>query len=178
MKLELNQNEISEAIINKAVDELLGDKGRMYDLIRKEASERISAAIEKRLNNAVEEALNTIMEHALNGEVSPVNVWGEREGDPTTIRAALHDRAKSFWSEQVDKNGKRNNYSGVPRYEHVLSVITAHEFDSAVKQNIANIAGAVKDAVRKDFYDAVDVKLDAFFKINSSTDQKRNKSCT
>jgi len=173
MKLELNQSEIKEAIVNKAVDEVLGGSGELRDLILREARERIDAEISKRLNTAVEQTLNTILEQSLDSEIHPVNTWGEREGEPTTIRASLHDRAKSFWSEKVDKAGKKSSYHGVPRYEHVLSVITAQEFDLAVKQNIVNIAGAIKDAVRQDFYSAVDVKLNEFFKVTSAADQKR-----
>jgi hypothetical protein len=173
MQVKLDQATLESAIVQQAVDEILGDHDRIADQIHNEAMNLVGKALEKDLNRAVEKTLNTIMEKALDTEVSPVNVWGEREGEPTTIRAALHNRAKAFWQEKVDAKGEKTSYGGRPRYEHVLSIITANEFDSAVKQNIVNVAGAIKDAVRADFYKAVDAKLNDFFKITSAEDQKR-----
>jgi len=175
MKIEMNQSELESAIVNKAVDEILGGCDDIHALITNVTKSRIDAAIGKRLNTAIEETLNAIIERSLDSEINPINTWGEREGKPTTVRAALHERAEFFWSENVDSNGKKASYGGSPRYQHVLSIITAAEFDSAVKQNIVNIAGAVKDAVRKDFYSAVDSNLNKFFKINSASDQQRKR---
>lgn len=173
MQFELNKEEINAAIIDKAVGQLLGDSDFLYERIDAEVGKLIRDAIAKRLNDAVENTLNTIMTQALDTEVSPVNIWGEREGKPTTLRAALHDRAAKFWSEKVNKKGEISNYGGKPRYEYVLSEIVGSEFNAAIKQNIVNIAGAVKDAVRNDFYDAVDKNLNDLFKIKSIDDGKR-----
>lgn len=173
MEFKLDQERLEKAIIDQAVDRIYGDEESIYQRIRNEVDHRIDVAITKGLSAQIETTLNAIMERALDTEIQPVNMWGEREGKPTTVRAALHDRAKAFWQEKVDREGKASNYGGVPRYEHVLGVITAKEFDAQIKQNIVNIAGAIKDAVRADFYKQVDVKLNEFFKVTSADDQKR-----
>ena len=175
MKVELNQERLEQAIIDQTVNEILGDEQDIYDRIRGEIDRQVTAALAKNLNSGIEKMLNEIMEKALDTEAQPVNIWGEREGKPTTIRAALHDRAQAFWQEIVDSKGEKASYGGRPRYEHVLSIITAREFDTAVKQNIINVAGAIKDAVRADFYKAVDTQLNAFFKV-TTLDDKRSKS--
>lgn len=169
MKVELNEVEVRQAIIEQAVDQILGNN--IYEQIEREASKRINEAIAKRLDGIIEDTLNTITREALDTEIHPINIWGEREGNPTTVRAALHNRAKSFWQEKVNKNGEKTSYGGVPRYEHVLGIITAKEFESVIKQNITDIAGAVKDAIRSDFYSGVDNQLNKLFKVKSAGDK-------
>lgn len=176
MKVELNQKELEAAIIKQAVGELLGNDDQIYIRVHDEVTKRVNAALSKRLDASIERAINETMEKALDSDIQPVNVWGEKTGKPTSIRAALHERARGFWQEKVDNKGEKSSYGGRPRYEHVLSMITAKEFDSAIKQNIVNIASAIKDAVRADFYAQVDAKLNEFFKVNSLFDQNNKKS--
>lgn len=173
MEFKFDQQKLEDQIVSHAVDEIYRGDDAIYNRIEKEVSARLDAAITKGLNGQIEKAINSIMAKALDAEVQPVNIWGERQGKPTTIRDALHERARAFWQEKVDKDGKVTSYGGVPRYEHVLSIITAKEFDAQIKQNIVNIAGAIKDAVRTDFYKQVDEKLNEFFKVSSAEDQKR-----
>lgn len=176
MEVQFDQEKLEKAIVAQAVNELLGDNGDLFDRASHEISSRVDAALAKGLDGVIEKTINEIMEKALDTEIAPVNVWGEREGNATTIRAALHERARNFWSEKVDKEGKASSYGGQPRYEHVLSIITAKEFDSAIKQNITDIAGAMKDAIRKDFYEQVDGKLNEFFKVKSLFEQGKPRS--
>ena len=170
MNIELDQAKIKKAIVDKAVSELLATD--INEKIDNEIERLVSESLANSLNSRIEKTLNEIMQRALDTEMSPVNVWGEREGTPTTLRAALHDRARTFWQEKVNSNGERASYGGKPRYEYVLSIITEQEFNTAVKQNIANIAGAIKDAMRADFYKAVDTQLNDFFNVKSLGDQK------
>jgi hypothetical protein len=169
MKVEFDQAKVEQAIVDQAVSELLNSN--IEDSIHDEIKRQVTEALNKNLNSRIEKTLNEIMKQARDTEMCPVNVWGEREGKPTTLRVALHDRAQAFWQEKVNSEGKRESYGGKPRYEHALSVITAKEFDSAIKQNIVNIAGAIKDAVRADFYKVVDTQLNDFFKIKSIGDK-------
>jgi hypothetical protein len=173
MDFKLDQARIEQAIIDQAVDRIYGDEDAIYERVRCETENRVNKIITERLNAVIDQTINSVMEKALDTEVQPVNLWGEREGKPTSIRAALHERAKDFWHEKVNDKGEKSTYGGKARYEHVLTAITAKEFDAQIKQNIVAIAGALKDAVRADFYTAVDAKLNEFFKITSLEDQKR-----
>lgn len=173
MEVKLDQEKLEAAIIRQAVDQIYGDDDRIYERVRQEVEQRVSKAIEIGLAGEIEKAINSIMEKALDTEVTPTNIWGEREGKPTTIRAALHERAKDFWQEKVNDKGEKSTYGGKPRYEYVLSLVAANEFGTQIKQNAASIAGAIKDSVREGFYKQVDEKLNEFFKISSLDDQKR-----
>lgn len=173
MEVKLDQKQLEEAIIAKAVDQIFAGDEAFYDRISHEVDRKVSDAIAKGLNGQIEKTINSIMERALDTEIQPVNTWGEREGKPTTVRGALHERAKNFWSENVDAKGEKSTYGGRPRYEHIIGLMTAKEFDNAIKQNIINIAGAVKDAVRDGLYKTVDEKLNELFKIKSLGDQKK-----
>lgn len=175
MEFKFDQEKLEQQIIEQAVDRIYGDEENIYHRIRDRVDARLNDALAKGLNSAIENAINEVMERALDDEIQPVNIWGEREGQPTTIRGALHERAKNFWHEKVDGKGEKSTYGGRPRYEHVLGIITAKEFDTQIKQNIINIAGAIKDAVRADFYKQVDEKLNEFFKVTSKDDQAAKK---
>lgn len=175
LDLQIDQARIEEVIVERAVKEILGDSTMLDSRIYNEVERLVNDAVSKTINDRVEAALSSAMSAALDDEIQPLTLWGESAGQPTTLRAALHARAKDFWNEKVDKEGKQSTYGGKPRWEHVVSVMTAREFDNAIKQNIVNIAGAIKDAVRATFYEQVDKKLDEFFKIRSLDDANRPK---
>ena len=176
MDMKIDQARIEQAIIDRAVDEILGGDGQLDSSIYREVQKRVNEALSKTLNAKVERALDTAMTAALDDEVKPVNIWGESVGTPTTLRAALHERAKNFWNEKVDKEGKQtSSYGGKPRWEHIISIMTVKEFENAIKQDIVNIAAAIKDSMRSSFYAEVDAKLNEFFKVRSAEDQKRKK---
>ena len=173
MDLKIDQERIEQAIIVRAVDEILGGDERIDSRVYSEVEHQVKTALEKTLNAKVDQALNDALHTALEAEIQPVNIFGEREGKPTTIRAALHERAKNFWNEKVDSKGEKSNYGGRPRWEHILSIMTAKEFESAIKQDVINVAAAIKDSVRHTFYAEVDAKLNDFFKVKSLEDIER-----
>lgn len=175
MDIKLDQKKLEAAIVQQAVDDILSGDHAVHEMVRSEINKRITAELNKNLNKGIEKTLNGILEAALDSEVNPVNIWGEREGEPTTIRAALHKRAQGWWQEKVNSKGEKETYGGKPRHEYVLSMIAAKEFDSAIKQNMVNMAGALKDAVRKDFYNQVDEHLNKFFKVKSLVEKDRVK---
>lgn len=110
--------------------------------------QRVSAAVPKNLDQKIDDLLNAEMEKILREEIVPVNIWGEREGQPTTIRNQIADRARTFWDVKVDKDGKVTTYGGKPRHEHLLSRIVNEEFEKVIKQNVVNVVGALKIAAK------------------------------
>lgn len=175
MDLKIDQERIEQAIIVRAVYEILGGDEQIDSRVYSEVERQVKTALEKTLNAKVDQALNDALHTALEAEIQPVNIFGEREGKPTTIRATLHERAKNFWNETVNSKGEKATSSDKPRWEYVLSIITAKEFESAIKQDVINVAAAIKDSVRKTFYAEVDAKLNDYFKVKSLEDQTRGK---
>ena len=109
---------------------------------------RINAAIPKNINQKIDDLLSAEMEKILREEIVPVNMWGEREGQPTNIRNQIAERARKFWDEKVDKDGKLSTYGGSPRHEHMMRQIVNEEFATAIKQNVVNVVGAMKVAAK------------------------------
>ena len=168
MKVELNVEEIRAAVIEKCVSEIMdGHDGSIASIVREKIRERIDDRVASCMNDKIDALLNDAMRETLNESIIPVNMWGEKVGEPTTIKAAIHERARSFWESKVNSKGVETIYGGKPRWEHLLGEELRGAFADAIKQDMVNIAGALKDAVRKDFYGAVDKGLNDIFKIKS-----------
>lgn len=177
MELKFDQEEIREAVINKCVDEILGyNEDSVSQMVTEELRHRVNGKVSKTLDEKIEALLQDAMTQCLNEEITPVNTWGEKVGEPTTLKAAIHERARDFWTEKVNGEGKSTNYGGKPRWEHLMGTELREAFSKAISQNITNIAGALKDAVRKDFYGEIDKGLNDLFKVNSKVDQERKKN--
>lgn len=130
--------------------------------------EKVSAAIPKGLNAKIDALLSAEMEKIIGEEIVPVNMWGEREGKPTTIRAQIAERARIFWEERVDKDGKLSSYGGKPRHEHLLRTIVNEEFAAAIRQNVVNVVGAMKVAAKAHAEKITEEALDNLIKVKVS----------
>ena len=174
MKIDLNKEDLEKAVVERAVDELLADEETLRERIRikveKLVTERVSAALDK----TVESALSDALKSALSSEISPVNAWGEPTGESKTLREVLYLRSVDFWNEKVGADGKKSSaYGAKPRHEHMLQEVMAKEFSKAIKQNMVDIAGALKDSIRESFYKKIDIELDGLFKVRSKVEQDR-----
>ena len=144
----------SEDILERAAQKLADDvadfdhtQSRVDEIV----SNRINKIIEEKLESRIEQVLSDAMSNILDEEVTPRNIWGEKQGEPTTIRAALSERAKEFWNVKVDAKGKPTGaYGGKPRHEWMMQESVKKEFDNAIKQNINEIVAGFKEAMRKD----------------------------
>lgn len=174
MNIDLNQEEIQESVINKCVREIMGND---YDTLEMQISTQVQSlvneAVAKNIEDAVEKHLTDAFSKALDESISPVNTWGEPTGETATLKVMIHNRAREFWNEKVDGAGKRSQYGGQPRHEKMLGDVMREEFTTAISQNIVNIAGALKDSVRKGFYAQIDKGLSDIFKVHSQEEQNR-----
>ena len=164
MQIDLDPDKLREDVIARCVETILGD----VDL-HSAASDAVEAAVKKKmqfeLDEVAEKAMSEALEHALQSTVTPTDIWGQPTGDATTLRAAIHRRAKDFWNEKVDgRTGKRSTYGGTPRYEMLLKGMVKEEFEGIVKDNLKEIVAALKEGIRKDFHARLDANLDVFIK--------------
>lgn len=127
--------------------------------------DRVSAAIPKNLNQKIDDLLTAEMAKIIGEEIVPVNMWGERQGQPTTIRDQIAERARTFWEERVDKDGKLSSYGGQPRHEQLLRKIVNEEFTAAIKQNVVNVVGAMKVAAKAHAEKITEEALDSLIKV-------------
>jgi len=177
MKNENPFNITREEILNLAATKLAdqyADDSDLGDIARKEINARIEKLVKEKLNACVDSALSEEMERILSKEIIPVDIFGDKVGDPTTIRAAIAVRARDYWMEKVDEKGKPDprGWGTHPRHEFLFKRIAGEEFDKVVKQNMVDLVGAFKDAMRADAQKRCDEYLNELIKVKSLGDNR------
>lgn len=140
-KIEINldwqQEQIAKAIVAEAVCRLIDKCGN--DLTR---------IVQERVATAIEAHVNTIVEDALSKVFTPVDEFGDPKGEPTTVKAILAKKAKSFLEERVDNTGKAqvSHYQATkPRAEYLVGKLFEEALDHAAKTEIKKIADQARD---------------------------------
>lgn len=168
-QLGISKEEIIELAAQKLADEH-GDYDYLHSTVEKKINERIEQVFASSINSKIEEFLNAEMERLLSTEICPVNIWGEKTGSPTTLKAALARHAQDFWSATVDNEGKvveRGAYYGKPRHEYLFSKIVGEEFRKVVEQNITNLVGAFKDSLKTDSAAFISDHIDSIIRVKT-----------
>ena len=143
----ITPEEIIELAAQKLSDQL-ADSEALQNSVEGKVNARIEKLFATNLNAKVEAFLSAEMERILSAEICPVNIWGEKQGNPTTIKAVLATRAREFWDTKVNSDGKPGDfYSNKPRHEWLFEKIVKDQFAEAVKQNITNLVGSLKDSL-------------------------------
>jgi hypothetical protein len=145
----ITRSEILDLAAQKIADSACEDNC-IEDRVNRLVTERVKQAFDNGLTKRIDEFLTSEMEKLLNREICPVDIWGDKTGTPTTIRAQLAERAKIFWDVNVDREGKRESYGGQPRHKVLFEKIVNEQFSEAIKTNSVAIAEAFKTALRAD----------------------------
>jgi hypothetical protein len=145
----ITREEVLDLAARKLAD-AYGDDGEMADKAARMIRDRIEELFKAGLKDRVNEFLDTEMKKLVGMEIVPVNVWGEREGQPTTIRAELAKRARDFWNVRVEKDGRESHYGGTERSKVLMGEILKDEFAKAVKENADVIVSEFKAALKAD----------------------------
>lgn len=157
-----------DELLNLAAEKLveqLGDTEQLWTQAESMVSKRVNEVVCKGLKERVDAKLNEEMERVLSSVVTPVTIWGEREGQPTTLKAILSERAKKFWEVKVDSNGNESSWGGEPRYEKLMKELLRKEFDAAVKNNAELIVSEFKKALTADAQRIVAENIEKLIKI-------------
>lgn len=141
-------------ILDRAAEKLaaeVGDYEEVHNRLNDMLERRVQKAAGDNLDAVVTDIITKATEKMLDETVQPRNIWGERDGEPTTIRTALSEKARDFWMEKIDKDGKRTNgYGGKPRFEYLVQQYIKDEFEAAMKENIASITQGFREAMTKE----------------------------
>jgi len=119
----ITKEELIERIVNKALGitaefEQTGEESwedvPFSDVIDKKINtaignfiEQIKPMIQFRINEIMNQKMNEVFE----APFQPVDKWGDKRGEETTIRDLIALDAKNYWSEKVDENGVVNSSS-------------------------------------------------------------------
>ncbi len=146
-ELGITKEDLIDRVIERLIERLdtedeffttLSDRAR--DLVHETLSNKINAAVDARLGDE----MTTILAE----KIVPVNAWGERAGEETTLMDAFRSKAREFWDVSVDKDGKPTRWGGIPRHEHIMQKVLKDEFAKAVRDNATEIVTAFKAAVK------------------------------
>ena len=100
--------------------------------------------------------------------------WGEPAGAKTTLRAELEKTVTGYWTAKVDARNGANSASShntVTRAEYLMTQVCAADFSEAMKQSALNVTGALKDGLRNQMCQQMDVLLESLFRVKSLQDQ-------
>lgn len=139
-KIEINlyweQEQIAQAVVSEVSYRLI----EMFETeIRREVQAKVGPVIDAQVNAIVEDALTKVF--------TPVDEFGDPKGEPTTVKAILAKKAKTFLEEKVDSSGRTGNTYGAkqPRAEYLLGKLFEEALDHTAKREIEAIAKQAKE---------------------------------
>jgi len=172
--LNINEEELKAAIVEKAAEGILEQDNDLSGLIAKEVKSRIDVIFKDRAEAQIAAAIDDAVKNSFEREYRRVTSWGEPEGPPTTIRAQLEKTVNGYWSAKVNpKSGSPSDssYNTVTRAEYLMTQVCAADFTEAMKSSVQNVTGALKDGLRVQLASQMDAMLDGLFRIKSLQDQ-------
>lgn len=172
--LNINEDDLKAAIVQKATDEILRQDDDLSAMIRKEVKTRLDAIFVDRAEAQIQGEINDAIKTGFEREYQRVSSWGEPDGPTTSIRKELDKVVSGYWSAKVDpRTGKlaTSDYNAVTRAQYLMTQICADDFSDQMKQSAQNITGALKDGLRIQMAKHMDEMLDGLFRIKSLQDQ-------
>lgn len=176
--LNINEQDLKEAIAQKAADEILSEDNDLTNMIAKEVKSRLDKIFIDRAEAQIQAAIDQAVQTAFDREYQRVTSWGEADGPKTSIRAQIDKVINGYWSEQVNaKTGKPNDGYGdkVTRAEYLMTQMCAKDFSAQMRQDALNITGALKDGLRNQMAEVMDKTLNELFNVKSLQDQGKVK---
>ena len=171
--MELNQTRIEDAIVAEVADKMVCDD-TLWDRVKVAVDARInrhfSDVADERIRSAVELAISEGFERTY----FKVNSYGQRDGEPTSIRKELERLIGDYWNATVGRDGKPSSGYGntLTRAEWMITQLVAADFQGEIKQHIINLGGSLKDKLRSELHHTVNQLLSEVFKVRSAEDQK------
>jgi len=172
--LNINDDELKAAIVEKAADEILSQDDDLSKLISKEVKSRLDAIFRDRAESQIKKAIDEAVQGSFDREYHRITNFGETVGSPTTIRKELEKTISAYWSDKVDpRSGKAtdSSYNAVTRAEYLMTQVCAQDFTDGLKSSVLSVTGALKDGLRVQLAKHMDGLLNELFHIKSLQDQ-------
>lgn len=172
--LNIDEQDLKDAIVQKAADEILRQDDDLSEMIRQEVKKRLDAIFAERAEAQIQAEIDSAIQAGFEREYHRVTAWGEPDGPSTSIRKELEKLVSGFWNTKVDsKSGKPtdSSYSSVTRAQYMMTQICAEDFSDQMKQSAMNITGALKDGLRNQLAVHMDQMLENLFRVKSLQDQ-------
>lgn len=171
---DFNEEDVKKAIVEKVSNEILDKDDDLSGLIAKEVKARLDKIFVERAQAQIESAIGAAIKNSFEHQYQKITQWGDAVGEKTTIRAELEKTVNGYWGAKVDnKTGKpsSSDYSSVTRAEFLMTQICAQDFSESMKQAALSVTGALKDGLRNQMGQQMDIILNDLFRIKSLQDQ-------
>lgn len=167
MELGLTKEELREAIIERAVKQIMEDAGEYGDDIESRARDQMSEILRSEVDAAVIRVADAIIKPQIADMVEATtfqetNTWGEAKKPPQSWREYLESRVTNYLTEKVDYQGKSkkegDSYSWKPAQTRVTHLVHQHlhyEIERQMKAAVAAANAAIGNGIEA----AVKVKL-------------------
>lgn len=170
--MEVNLERIEKAAAQDVADHLLNSESlrrRVDEAVQERINKHFEDTADERISKAVEDAIQNGFER----EYQRVDHYGQRDGEPTTIRKELEKLVSAYWSEKVDpRSGKPStSYGAISRADYIMTTICAEDFSATLQQSARDVTGALKDGLRVQLAAQMDRMLNDLFRIKSLQDQ-------
>lgn len=175
--MEIDKDRIEEAIVQSVAESMASDgelEARIKSAVNRRIDEHFKNVGDARIAAAVEQSITEGFEH----EYCRVTSFGERSGQPTTIRKELEKLVTGYWNQQVNKSDGKpsdSSYNSITRAEWTMLKIVAADFSGEMKQHVVNIGGSLKDSLRSELHSTVNKLLSEVFHVQSEGDRSLNK---
>lgn len=153
------------------------EEGRWLEYIRKDIDARIDVLFAQQVEEVVSAAIKSAVVSGFERTYQPVDAFGKPTGEPTTIRASLQRMVAGYWSERVDKHGRKSDssYGTMSRAEFTMLSICGEDFSKEFKQHAVNVTASLKDGLRAELRGWVDKTLGELFRVQSADDKAENR---
>lgn len=170
--MHLNEDAITEAVIERATERLL-DEHDFVTAARRQISDRVNALFADQVEGEVASIVREATRAGFETVYQPVNRLGQPDGPETTIRKRLVDLVENYWAQRVSKRSgepQKDSYDSVSRAEWTMAQICAGDFSAALRQEVVNLTATIKDGLREQLRTEVDKMLGEIFRVRSKAD--------
>jgi len=172
--LNINEESLKTAIVAQVADQLLSEDADLSRMVDKEIKNRIDKIFDERVTSQIQKAIDETINGSFEREYRRVNQWGDQEGPATTIRNELEKTVTAYWNAKVNpSNGEKatSDYNAVTRAQWLMTKICAEDFSKQMQQCAANVTGSLKDGLRNQLAQQMDLMLSGLFNVKSLQDQ-------
>lgn len=144
--IEYDAEKMFDAIVSAAAHEIV-----------EQARGDIRKAVTDEVRIAIQSSVGAIIEKTVNEPIQQHNLWGEKVGEPTTLKALIGQAAEGYLGAKVDERGEtgynakqsRLDYIVKKNVESVIDYKMQHEIKKAVEAAVAAAQMKVAEAVAK-----------------------------
>jgi hypothetical protein len=102
--LNINEEELKVAIVERAADDIVNQNSDLSDLVAKEVRRRLDNIFADRAQAQIEAAINDAITTGFSREYQRVDSFGTPVGEKTSIRAQLDKIVSGYWDTQSALN--------------------------------------------------------------------------